>query len=122
MLVEQFRVGIGKTVAAGLIARRLCLEARLPHLVVVDEAHSYAPLRRLAATTEDARALAAAFPRVKLGEVPPSQHKAADARATKRGVGFISDPKKRKAIELHAEDMAVAHYQAQGWTVERYAV
>ncbi|WP_233518558.1 protein NO VEIN domain-containing protein [Streptomyces corynorhini] len=36
-----------------------------------------------------------------------------------RGAGFISDPKKRKAIELHAENMAVAHYERQGWTVER---
>ncbi|MFJ2899929.1 protein NO VEIN domain-containing protein [Streptomyces sp. NPDC087218] len=37
----------------------------------------------------------------------------------RRGAGFISDPKKRKAIELHAEDMAVAHYEKRGWTVER---
>ncbi|MFE4533490.1 protein NO VEIN domain-containing protein [Streptomyces scopuliridis] len=37
----------------------------------------------------------------------------------RRGSGFISDPKKRKAIELHAEDMAVAHYEQLGWTVER---
>lgn len=35
------------------------------------------------------------------------------------GAGFASDPKKRKAIELHAEDMAVAHYEGKGWTVER---
>ncbi|MEV6393378.1 DUF3883 domain-containing protein [Streptomyces sp. NPDC051907] len=35
------------------------------------------------------------------------------------GAGFVSDPKKRKAIELHAEDMAVAHYAGEGWTVER---
>ncbi|QXE34733.1 DUF3883 domain-containing protein [Streptomyces sp. GMY02] len=35
------------------------------------------------------------------------------------GAGFVSDPKKRKAIELHAEDMAVAHYERDGWTVER---
>lgn len=35
------------------------------------------------------------------------------------GAGFVSDPKKRKAIELHAEDMAVAHYEEKGWTVER---
>ncbi|MFB8177757.1 protein NO VEIN domain-containing protein [Streptomyces sp. NPDC055966] len=35
------------------------------------------------------------------------------------GAGFVSDPKKRKAIELHAEDMAVAHYEGEGWTVER---
>ncbi|WP_235029439.1 protein NO VEIN domain-containing protein [Streptomyces sp. 3213.3] len=35
------------------------------------------------------------------------------------GAGFVSDPKKRKAIELHAEDMAVADYERQGWTVER---
>lgn len=37
------------------------------------------------------------------------------------GAGFVSDPKKRKAIELHAEDMAVAHYEREGWTVERLA-
>ncbi|WP_254393373.1 protein NO VEIN domain-containing protein [Streptomyces buecherae] len=37
----------------------------------------------------------------------------------RRGAGFVSDPKKRKAIELHAEDMAVAHYERQGWAVER---
>ncbi|MDT0266986.1 DUF3883 domain-containing protein [Streptomyces sp. DSM 44915] len=37
----------------------------------------------------------------------------------RRGAGFISDPKKRKAIELHAEDMAVAHYEHEGWRVER---
>lgn len=36
-----------------------------------------------------------------------------------REAGFVSDPKKRKAIELHAEDMAVAHYEGEGWTVER---
>ncbi|MEV7871565.1 DUF3883 domain-containing protein [Streptomyces sp. NPDC088124] len=35
------------------------------------------------------------------------------------GAGFLSDPKKRKAVELHAENMAVAHYERQGWTVER---
>ncbi|WP_338145884.1 protein NO VEIN domain-containing protein [Streptomyces scabichelini] len=35
------------------------------------------------------------------------------------GAGFISDPKKRKAVELRAEDMAVAHYERLGWTVER---
>ncbi|MGW0571941.1 protein NO VEIN domain-containing protein [Streptomyces tauricus] len=35
------------------------------------------------------------------------------------GAGFILDPKKRKAIELHAEDMAVAHYEREGWTVVR---
>ncbi|MFD0516303.1 protein NO VEIN domain-containing protein [Streptomyces aureus] len=27
-------------------------------------------------------------------------------------------PKKRKAIELHAEDHTVAHYEKAGWTVE----
>ncbi|MGW5696134.1 protein NO VEIN domain-containing protein [Streptomyces asiaticus] len=35
------------------------------------------------------------------------------------GAGYVSDPKKRKAIELHAEDMAVAHYEEEGWAVER---
>jgi hypothetical protein len=37
----------------------------------------------------------------------------------RRGAGFISDPKKRKAVELHAEDLAVAHYENLGWHVER---
>ncbi|WP_329321710.1 DUF3883 domain-containing protein [Streptomyces sp. NBC_01262] len=37
----------------------------------------------------------------------------------RRGAGYISDPKKRKAIELHAEDHAIAHYEERGWTVER---
>ncbi|MFC4518233.1 DUF3883 domain-containing protein [Streptomyces ehimensis] len=37
----------------------------------------------------------------------------------RRGAGYISDPKKRKAIELHAEELAIAHYEAQGWSVER---
>ncbi|MFF5638118.1 protein NO VEIN domain-containing protein [Streptomyces sp. NPDC012825] len=37
----------------------------------------------------------------------------------RRGAGYISDPKKRKAIELHAEDHAVAHYEKDGWTVEK---
>ncbi|MET7539630.1 DUF3883 domain-containing protein [Streptomyces sp. NPDC005507] len=37
----------------------------------------------------------------------------------RRGAGYISDPKKRKAIELHAENHAVAHYEKNGWTVER---
>ncbi|MFG2194441.1 DUF3883 domain-containing protein [Streptomyces sp. NPDC048639] len=41
---------------------------------------------------------------------PPKRH---------HGAGFVSDPKKRKAIELHAENMAVAHYELEGWTVER---
>ncbi|MEW2548004.1 DUF3883 domain-containing protein [Streptomyces sp. NPDC047002] len=36
-----------------------------------------------------------------------------------RGTGFVSDPKIRKAVELHAEDLAVAHYKGQGWTVTR---
>ncbi|WP_226961794.1 MULTISPECIES: protein NO VEIN domain-containing protein [Streptomyces] len=40
-------------------------------------------------------------------------------RRRRRGAGFISDPKKRRAIELRAEDMAVEHYQREGWTVER---
>ncbi|WP_406478467.1 protein NO VEIN domain-containing protein [Streptomyces sp. NBC_01615] len=42
-----------------------------------------------------------------------------EPKRRRRGAGFISDPKKRKAIELHAEDMAVAQYEQQGWTVER---
>ncbi|MFD0392539.1 protein NO VEIN domain-containing protein [Streptomyces nogalater] len=42
-----------------------------------------------------------------------------ETAAPRRGAGYISDPKKRKAIELHAEDLAVAHYEAEGWTVER---
>lgn len=37
----------------------------------------------------------------------------------RHGAGFVSDPKKRKAIELHAENMAVAHYESEGWVVER---
>ncbi|MFF3326942.1 protein NO VEIN domain-containing protein [Streptomyces sp. NPDC002889] len=37
----------------------------------------------------------------------------------RRGAGYISDPKKRTAIEKHAEDHAAAHYANQGWTVER---
>ncbi|MFD3621749.1 DUF3883 domain-containing protein [Streptomyces sp. NPDC058676] len=37
----------------------------------------------------------------------------------RRGAGYISDPKKRTAIEKHAEDHAVAHYEDRGWTVER---
>ncbi|MFJ6354997.1 protein NO VEIN domain-containing protein [Streptomyces sp. NPDC092046] len=37
----------------------------------------------------------------------------------RRGAGYISDPKKRKAIELHAEALATAHYEQQGWTVEK---
>ncbi|MFE2943152.1 protein NO VEIN domain-containing protein [Streptomyces sp. NPDC059255] len=48
--------------------------------------------------------------------------RAEEAQTPKRprgGAGFISDPKKRKAVELHAENMAVAHYERQGWTVER---
>ncbi|NUH35286.1 DUF3883 domain-containing protein [Streptomyces samsunensis] len=35
------------------------------------------------------------------------------------GAGRQSDERKRKAIELHAEDWAVAHYKDMGWTVER---
>ncbi|MFE2473706.1 DUF3883 domain-containing protein [Streptomyces mirabilis] len=35
------------------------------------------------------------------------------------GAGYISDPKNRKAIELYAEDLAIAHYEHQGWSVER---
>ncbi|MFJ7997865.1 protein NO VEIN domain-containing protein [Streptomyces sp. NPDC096310] len=44
-----------------------------------------------------------------------------EAETPKRrgGAGFISDPKKRKAVELHAENMAVTHYERQGWAVER---
>ncbi|MFB9485502.1 DUF3883 domain-containing protein [Streptomyces filamentosus] len=37
----------------------------------------------------------------------------------RRGAGYISDPKKRKRIEEYAEDLAIAHYEAQGWTVEK---
>ncbi|UUU44335.1 DUF3883 domain-containing protein [Streptomyces sp. NBC_00162] len=37
----------------------------------------------------------------------------------RRGAGYISDPKKRKAIETHAEDRAIAHYESEGWTVTR---
>ncbi|WP_426497372.1 DUF3883 domain-containing protein [Streptomyces sp. D54] len=39
--------------------------------------------------------------------------------ASLRGAGFISDPAKRKAIEVYAENMAIAHYEELGWTVER---
>ncbi|MGW8792677.1 protein NO VEIN domain-containing protein [Streptomyces althioticus] len=35
------------------------------------------------------------------------------------GAGYISNPKKRKAIEEHAEQLATAHYEGQGWTVEK---
>lgn len=37
----------------------------------------------------------------------------------RRGAGYISDPKKRKAIEEHAEQRATAHYEKRGWTVEK---
>jgi hypothetical protein len=37
----------------------------------------------------------------------------------RRGAGYISDPKRRKAIEEHAEQLATAHYEGQGWTVEK---
>ncbi|MCC5480838.1 DUF3883 domain-containing protein [Streptomyces barringtoniae] len=37
----------------------------------------------------------------------------------RRGAGYISDPKKRKAVEEHAEQLATAHYELQGWTVEK---
>ncbi|MFD5633676.1 DUF3883 domain-containing protein [Streptomyces sp. NPDC127077] len=37
----------------------------------------------------------------------------------RRGAGYISDPKKRTAIEKHAEDHAVNHYESHGWMVER---
>jgi hypothetical protein len=33
--------------------------------------------------------------------------------------GKIADPLRRKAIELQAEDVAVAHYEADGWKVQR---
>ncbi|MFE9834475.1 protein NO VEIN domain-containing protein [Streptomyces sp. NPDC005551] len=45
---------------------------------------------------------------------PPKQPKRPSS-----GAGFVFDPKKRKAIELHAEDMAAAHYEGEGWIVER---
>ncbi len=35
------------------------------------------------------------------------------------GAGYQVDSRKRKAVELYAEDSAVAHYESQGWTVER---
>ncbi|MCK9870303.1 DUF3883 domain-containing protein [Nocardiopsis dassonvillei] len=34
-----------------------------------------------------------------------------------RGVPRQQDPRKRKAVELHAEEVAIAHYQGQGWQV-----
>jgi hypothetical protein len=37
----------------------------------------------------------------------------------RRGAGYISDPKKRKAVELYAEDLAVTYYESRGWDVER---
>ncbi|MEU8717973.1 DUF3883 domain-containing protein [Streptomyces sp. NPDC048663] len=43
----------------------------------------------------------------------------AQAAGRRRGAGYISDPKKRKAIEEHAEQLATAHYQSHGWTVEK---
>ncbi|GAA2239413.1 hypothetical protein GCM10010232_27940 [Streptomyces amakusaensis] len=52
-------------------------------------------------------------------EVPGKPKKSKKSKSTGRGAGFVSDPKKRKAIELYAEDMAVAHYEKQGWGVER---
>ncbi|SFS73109.1 DUF3883 domain-containing protein [Streptomyces sp. ok210] len=36
-----------------------------------------------------------------------------------RGAGWMSDPKKRKAVEMHAEDWAVRLYESEGWDVER---
>ncbi|MFE5884770.1 DUF3883 domain-containing protein [Streptomyces hydrogenans] len=37
----------------------------------------------------------------------------------RRGAGYISDPKKRKEIELHAERLATEHYENEGWNVEK---
>ncbi|MFE7129515.1 DUF3883 domain-containing protein [Streptomyces sp. NPDC057638] len=37
----------------------------------------------------------------------------------RRGAGWVSDPKKRKAIEEHAENLAIAHYTNEGWEVEK---
>ncbi|MEV4751643.1 DUF3883 domain-containing protein [Streptosporangium sp. NPDC049248] len=41
-------------------------------------------------------------------------------RSAKRGTGAgrQSDPRKREAIERHAVDLAIQHYQQAGWTVE----
>ncbi|MET7549195.1 DUF3883 domain-containing protein [Streptomyces sp. NPDC005500] len=51
----------------------------------------------------------------------PARKVAKTARASKKGsgTGYQADPLKRKAVELYAEDKAVAHYEAQGWTVDR---
>ncbi|MFI0259859.1 DUF3883 domain-containing protein [Streptomyces sp. NPDC017056] len=49
---------------------------------------------------------------VKVGKKPKPKPKSS-------GQGFLSDPKKRKAIEMHAEDMAFDHYTGDGWEVER---
>ncbi|MEV7288746.1 DUF3883 domain-containing protein [Streptomyces sp. NPDC093252] len=49
--------------------------------------------------------------------VAPKAPKGPTSRGT--GTGFLSDPRKRKAVELHAEDLAAAHYEQRGWTVER---
>ncbi|GGO56245.1 hypothetical protein GCM10012287_49390 [Streptomyces daqingensis] len=60
---------------------------------------------------------------VPLGSTPGvTAEQVEDRKPPKRrrhGAGFVSDPKKRKAIELHAETMAVAHYVSEGWAVER---
>ncbi|MFF7008177.1 DUF3883 domain-containing protein [Streptomyces fimicarius] len=55
----------------------------------------------------------------------PAQSGGKRAKQAKRsagpsgGAGFISDPAKRKAIEMYAENMAKAHYEDLGWTVKR---
>ncbi|MET4648167.1 hypothetical protein ABID95_007937 [Streptomyces atratus] len=62
--------------------------------------------------------------RLPLDKAPgvPARKVAKTARASKKkgaGAGYQADPLKRKAVELYAEDRAVAHYESQGWTVER---
>ncbi|MYX14428.1 DUF3883 domain-containing protein [Streptomyces sp. SID8374] len=64
----------------------------------------------------------------KTGSVPLNRAPGFTAEAVKgvkvpkrqqRGAGWMSDPKKRKAVEMHAEDWAVRLYEEAGWTVER---
>jgi hypothetical protein len=49
-------------------------------------------------------------------ESATAQDVVAELGRPSRGQGFSVDPQVRRAVELHAMDMAIAHYVKEGWT------
>lgn len=87
--------------------------------VVTEVSPAEADLVASMADIESWRALIDTRPQADVDYVDPFNVRRKSAPKSRDGAGRLQDPEKRKAIELHAEDLAVDHYEELGWTVKR---